>query len=223
MFERRTAAPRPSVTRRGALRSGLLAAAGLAGLAGCDTPSSASTLTSAALPPSAAPTGMSHTVTRLLSSPGIPFEEVVSRYEITVPPLPAAQMLADLKTKPFAEVKKLLADASPVSMFIFWTLNVTPFMTAAGHRSKCKTYLMGNPLIAETMYGYNADVMLYAPLRTAIFTDAAGAAHFAIDRPSDLFGSFDEAHIAATGHTLDAKLVALLKHLQFPVPPELSA
>src|SRR6185312_595168 len=98
-----------------------------------------------------------------------------SRFEQTVPLLPAADLGAAVKTKPYADVKALLAKASPVGLFIFYTLDATPFMTKAGHTAKCKTYLMGNPLVAETMYGYNAGVMLYAPLRTAIYTDEAGA------------------------------------------------
>jgi uncharacterized protein DUF302 len=221
MHDRRTAPDSPLVGRRTALRTGLLAAAGLGGLAACG--SGGDRAAAAAATPSGAPTGTEHTATRVTVSPGLPYEEVVSRYEKTVPPLPAAQLAAAVQSKPFKDVKALLAKASPVSMFIFYTLNVTPFMTKAGHQAKCKTYLMGNPLIAETMYGHNAGVMLYAPLRTAIFTDDTGAAHLTIDRPSDLFGSFNDAHIAATGHTLDATLVKLLKHLKFPVPAELQA
>ncbi len=211
----------PALSRRTALRGGLLAAAGVAGLAGCGTDSAAQAV--AATPtPSGGPPGSAHTVTRLTSSPGLSFATMVSRFEKTVPPLPMEKMVATLKAKPFAEVKALLAKASPVSMFLFSSLDATPFMTAAGHKAKAKTYLMGNPLIAEKMYAYDAGVMLYAPLRTAIFTDDAGAAHFTIDRPSDLFGSFDDAHIAATGRTLDATLVKLLEHLKFPVPTELT-
>ena len=146
---------------------------------------------------------------------------MVRRYEKTVPPLPTAKMIAALKSDP-AKVKPLLEKASPVGLFIFYTLDVSPFMNAVGHKPKCRTYLMGNPLVAEQMYAHNAEVMLYAPLRTAIFTDVDGAAHFAIDRPSDLFDSFDDPQIASTGHTLDAKVAALLRALNFPVPPELA-
>jgi hypothetical protein len=210
-----------AIDRRTALRAGLLAAAGVAGLSACgggDTAAAAA----AAPTPSKSPTGIPHTATRLVSSPKLSYAEMIARFEKTVPALPAAQLGAAVKTKPYADVKALLAKASPVGLFIFYVLDATPFMTKAGHTAKCKTYLMGNPLVAETMYGYNAGVMLYAPLRTAIYTDEAGAPHLSIDRPSDLFGSFDEAHIAATGHTLDQKLAALLTHLKFPVPAELT-
>lgn len=220
MHERRNAPDPPHIGRRTALRGGLLAAAGITGLAACGGSEQPAALV-AAVTPSKSPTGSPHTATRLTISPGLPYAEVITRFEKTVPPLPAAQLAVAVRTKSFDEVKTLLAKASPVSLFIFYALDATPFMTKAGHKAMCKTYLMGNPLVAETMYGYNAGVMLYAPLRTAIFTDETGVAHLAIDRPSDLFGSFDEAHIAATGHTLDSKLAKLLEHLKFPVPPEL--
>jgi len=163
------------------------------------------------------------TLDRLTVSPGLTYDEMVTRFEKTVPPLPVAQLAAAVRSKPFKDVKALLVNASPVSLFIFYALDATPFMTKAGHSAKCKTYLMGNPLVAETMYGYNAGVMLHAPLRTAIFTDDFGKAHLTIDRPSDLLGNFDEAYIAATGHTLDQTLALLLQHLEFPVPAELAA
>jgi hypothetical protein len=44
---------------------------------------------------------------------------MVARFEKTVPALPAAQLAAAVRTKPYAEVKALLAKASPVSLFIF--------------------------------------------------------------------------------------------------------
>jgi len=216
--------PAAPVNRRTALRAGLLAAAGAAGLAACGNGSS-SAVAAAAIPATqpAPPDLSTHTVTRLVSSPGLTYSQIVERYEKAVPPLPAAALAAAIKSKPYKDVQALLAKASPVSLFIFYALDVTPFMTKAGHLAKCKTYLMGNPLIAETMYGENAGVMLYAPLRTAIYTDEVGAAHFSIDRPSDLFNSFSDPDIAAVGHTLDQKLIALLQHLKFPVPPALKA
>jgi hypothetical protein len=211
----------PTVGRRAALRTGLLAAAGLGGLAACgsgDAGASAATATS-----TGGPRATAHTATRLAIPTGLSFAATVSRFEQAIPPLPAAQLAATLHTKTFADVKALLAAASPVSLFIFYQLDATPFMKAAGHSAAAKTYLVGNPLIAETMYGNDAGVMLYAPLRTTIRTDHAGATHLLIDRPSDLFSSFGDSQVAAVGRTLDSKIADVLRHLQFPVPPELTA
>ena len=81
---------------------------------------------------------------------------------------------------------------------------------------------MGNHTIAETMYGHDPGIMLYAPLRTVIYEDLEGGVHFAIDQPSHQFGSFGDADIAATGRLLDQKLAALLSGLGVAVPDGLA-
>jgi len=68
------------------------------------------------------------------------------------------------------------------------------------------------------MYRYDPAVMLYAPLRTAIYVDAGGTTRFAIDQPSTRFASFGVPAIAEVGVELDRKLAALLEFLGAPVP-----
>ena len=80
---------------------------------------------------------------------------------------------------------------------------------------------MGNHTIAETMYGLNPGIMLYAPLRTVLYEDLDGHPHFAIDQPSDQFGSLGHPDITATGQLLDEKLAALLSGLRVAVPDSL--
>jgi hypothetical protein len=205
--------------RRTVLRATVGAAIAALGVAGCSEADADAPAAAPAASPE--PAGTSHTSLRISVPTGLSWELTVERFEQTVPPLPAAQLAAALRSKPFAEVKSMLANASPVSLFVFHALDATPFMKAAGHTAKAKTYLIGNPLIAETMYGYDAGVMLYAPMRLEILTVQTGATVVAMDRPSDLFASFDERHVATTGHTLNAKLAELFERLKFPVPPEL--
>lgn len=57
-------------------------------------------------------------------------------------------------------------------------------MALAGHRARAITYMVGNNVIAETMYRHDPGVMLYAPLRTVIYEDTDGAVHVGIDQPS---------------------------------------
>jgi hypothetical protein len=64
--------------------------------------------------------------------------------------------------------------------------------------------------------------MLHAPLHTMIWESPHGATHFAFDRPSDQFGSFEMPAITAVGMELDQKLAALLDHLGLPVPAQLN-
>lgn len=47
-------------------------------------------------------------------------------------------------------------------------------MSLAGHTRRCTNYLMGNHLIAETMYRHEPSVALYVPLRCAIYEADGG-------------------------------------------------
>ena len=83
---------------------------------------------------------------------------------------------------------------------------------------------MGNHTIAQRMFHHDPAVMLYAPLRTAIYQDARGRTRFAVaHQPSTQFASFGNREIAEVAIELDGKLATLLRHLRAPVPPALEA
>jgi hypothetical protein len=71
------------------------------------------------------------------------------------------------------------------------------------------------------MHHHNPAVMLYAPLRVAIFTDAEDRTWFSIDQPSTRFASFGDPAIRKVGIELDRKVAALLAFLEAPVPDAL--
>ncbi|MDJ0420073.1 hypothetical protein [Rhodococcus opacus] len=79
-------------------------------------------------------------------------------------------------------------------------------------------YLMGNHVIAETMYRHNPGVMAHAPLRLMIFENERGDAVFQIERPSDQFAAYGDEEIAKVGLLLNQKLESLLRGLDVPVP-----
>jgi hypothetical protein len=81
---------------------------------------------------------------------------------------------------------------------------------------------MGNHTIAERMYRHNAGVMLYAPLRTAIYEDRDERVWFSIDQPSTRFSSFGDPEIGTVGVDLDDKVARLLDTLGITVPTELT-
>ena len=114
---------------------------------------------------------------------------------------------------------EVVADAdvsAPHGFFIFWRSDLTPVMSLAGDSARCTSYLMGNNTIAEQMYRHDPSVMLYAPLRTVIYVDAANRTRFAVDRPSTVFDSFASQPISQVGTELDRKLAALLGALDVP-------
>ena len=161
-----------------------------------------------------------HTVNRLVFRSADSYDELRSRYEAAVPAFDWAMIDSAAS---WDEVLELTAAAAPVGFLLYGRLDIERFMAKNGHAARSTTYLMGNHTVAETMYGHNAGVMLYAPLRTVIFEDPDGVACFAIDQPSTRFASFDNGAIAAAGRELDARLAALLDTLGLPVPDGLGA
>jgi hypothetical protein len=96
-------------------------------------------------------------------------------------------------------------------------------MRLAGDTWRCASYLMGNHTIAQRMYHHHPGIMLYAPLRTAIYEDAHGVTWFSVDQPSTCFASFGIPAIAEVGTELDRKLASLLGFLGAPVPEALTS
>jgi uncharacterized protein (DUF302 family) len=157
-------------------------------------------------------------VTRLVIDVDSSFDEFKSRYEQAVPAFSPDKItgLAD-----WNEVVARTAELAPHGFLLYGKVDAAPVMKLNGHTQRAVSYLMGNHVVAETMYGKDPGVMLYAPLRTLIYEGLDGKVHFSIDQPSTRFSSFDNDDIAATGKQLDQKLAELLAHQGLPVPAQL--
>ena len=157
-------------------------------------------------------------VTRLVIDVDSSFDEFKSRYEQAVPAFSPDKIagLADWNA-----VVARTAELAPHGFLLYGKVDAAPVMKLNGHPQRAVSYLMGNHVVAETMYGKDPGVMLYAPLRSLIYEDLKGNVHFSIDQPSTRFSSFDNDDIAATGKRLDQKLAELLTHLGLPVPGQL--
>jgi hypothetical protein len=165
-----------------------------------------------------------HAVDRLEVAVGVSFEDFRGRYERAVPRLDVERFEQLVKDDAdWDTVLRATAENAPYDFIIYWSFDVTSLMRLAGDRGRCVEYLMGNHTIAERMYRYEPAVMLYAPLRTAIYEGADGTAWFTIDQPSTRFVSFGIPAITEVGMELDHKLAALLEHLGAPVPAVLTA
>jgi uncharacterized protein (DUF302 family) len=157
-------------------------------------------------------------VTRLVIDVDSSFDEFKSRYEQAVPAF-SPDKIAGLPD--WDAVVARTAELAPHGFLLYGKVDATPVMKLNGHTRRAVTYLMGNHVVAETMYGKGPGVLLYAPLRTLIYEDAEGKVHFSFDQPSTRFSSFGNDDIAATGKRLDEKLGGLLAHLGLPVPGQL--
>jgi hypothetical protein len=160
-----------------------------------------------------------HQVTRLVFDTGQPYEQFRARYENAVPELDSSRLAAFAdRGAPWQEVIADAGASAPHGFLIYWRSDLTPVMSLAGDPARCTAYLMGNHTIAEQMYRHDPSVMLYAPLRTAVYVDAADRTRFAVDKPSTVFASFASPPISQAGTELDRKLAALLDALD--VPPD---
>lgn len=159
-----------------------------------------------------------HQVTRLVFDTGQPYEEFRARYEDAVPEVDLKR-LAEF-TERGASWREVVADADAsarLGFLMYWRTDMTPLMSLAGDSAPCTAYLMGNHTIAERMYRHDPSVMLYAPLRTAIFVDAESRTQFAIDGPGTVFASFASSSISEVGTELSRKLADLLEALDVPI------
>jgi hypothetical protein len=162
-----------------------------------------------------------HLVNRFVIDTDDWFDEVRQRFESLVPTLDFAELTEVIEAGDLSAVQRYTAEHAPNSFVNFWTLNPTPMMQLVGHRNRAITYMVGNNVIVETMFRHNPAVMLYAPLRTAIYEDNNGRVHLSIDQPSSKFASFGDPRITEVGSLLDTKLAALLRLMSLPLPPEL--
>jgi Domain of unknown function DUF302 len=164
-----------------------------------------------------------HIVNRFVIDSEETFDDMRQNYESLVPTIDFAELAEVIATGDLARVQQYTGEHAPHSFVNFWTLDPMPMMRLAGNQQRAITYMMGNNVIAETMFRHDPGIILYAPLRTAIYEDTQGRAHFSIDQPSSKFASFGDTRIAAVGAELDAKVARLLQLLSLPVPPEIIA
>lgn len=96
-------------------------------------------------------------------------------------------------------------------LWLFLVRNHGELTAADGLTSKAMQYEIGNPLTAERMTRHVLPAALYAPLRVVLYEDAAGRAIFEYDRPSTLFGQFDDERVTQVGRELDTELETVLQ------------
>jgi hypothetical protein len=153
-----------------------------------------------------------HSMTRLDISTGMPFDDFRTAFESAAPApdgLAVRQIIADKGR--WDEVRAQAEANAPYALMIYATIDATPLYELAGHRIKTVEYLLGNLVVAETMYRHDARALLYAPLRVLIHSDAEDNAVFSIDQPSTVFVSLGVPDITVVGEELDQKVAALLQ------------
>jgi uncharacterized protein (DUF302 family) len=156
-------------------------------------------------------TSTPHAVTRLEIPTGLPLQAFRDAFEAAAPVFDSAAIAAiTARGGSWDEVLAAVDANAPYGLMVFWSIEVAPLMSLAGHHNNAVEYLLGNHTIAEQMYRHNPLALLYAPLRILVYANDRGDAVFVLDQPSTLFGSLGDPRITEVGQGLDAKVAALL-------------
>ncbi len=153
-----------------------------------------------------------HGMTRIDIATDMPFDEFVATLENAAPafdPAPVQQILE--KGGSWDDVRAVMAKNAPHELMVYAKIDATALLGIAGHRTRATEYLVGNHVIAETMFRHDPRALLYAPLRILVYSDADGDAVFTMDQPSAAFGSLGIDEVTSVGKELDRKVARLLQ------------
>ena len=105
---------------------------------------------------------------------------------------------------------KIEAMAGPSGFMLFGTNDHGALLRLVGQKRKAVQYVVGNPLFALQMTQHDIRAGLYAPLRVLLYEDERGRTCLEYDKPSSLFGQFNDDRITPVATLLDRKLEALV-------------
>jgi uncharacterized protein (DUF302 family) len=153
-----------------------------------------------------------HSMTRVDVLTCVEFDEFLRAFEAAAPsfdPVPTQRIVDSGGT--WDEVRAKVAENAPNELMVYAKIDATPLLGVAGHEVKAVEYLLGNHVIAETMFRHDPRALLYAPLRVLVYSDTDGNAVFSMDQPSSAFGSLGIADVTEVGLSLDRKVANLLR------------
>ena len=153
-----------------------------------------------------------HEMTRVDIATGMPFDQFVDALEKAAPPVDRAAFAKIAESGgDWDDVLAAAAKNAPNELMVYAKIDATELFSLAGHRTRAVEYLIGNHVIAETMFRHDAKALLYAPLRMLVYTDGEGDAIFTMDQPGPAFGSLGIDEVSKVGEGLDRKVVNLLR------------
>ncbi len=143
---------------------------------------------------------------------GVGFEDFLTDFEAAAPPYDSVRVSQIVESGgSWDDVLAQAAGNAPNDLMVYAKIDATPLFAVAGHHVKAVEYLLGNHVIAETMFRHDPRAMLYAPLRVLVYSDHDGNAVFSMDQPGQAFGSLGIAEVTEVGLGLDRKVSNLLR------------
>jgi len=153
-----------------------------------------------------------HSMTRVDVFTGVEFGEFLTAFEAAAPPYDADAMQRIVESGgSWDDVRAKVAENAPNELMVYAKIDGIALLSVAGHRVKAVEYLLGNHVIAETMFRHDPRALLYAPLRVLVYSDPDDNAVFSMDQPSSAFGSLGIADVTDVGLGLDRKVANLLR------------
>ena len=153
-----------------------------------------------------------HSMTRVDVFTGVGFDEFLTAFEAAAPRYDRVPMQRIVESGgTWDEVRAKVAENAPNELMVYAKIDGVPLLGVAGHDVKAVEYLLGNHVIAETMFRHDPKALLYAPLRVLVYSDPDGNAVFSMDRPGSAFGSLGIAEVTEVGLSLDRKVANLLR------------
>ena len=96
-------------------------------------------------------------------------------------------------------------------LFIFLKRDHGALLQIVGRPRKALQYDVGNPDTASKMTRHRLSAGLYAPLCVILYEDENGDTVFEYDKPSSLFGQFDDDAVTAVARGLDDALESAIR------------
>ena len=107
-----------------------------------------------------------HGMTRIDIDTGIRFEQFIAAFEKAAPPVDPTTLERIVKAGgDWDDVRAAAAENAPNDLMMYAKIDASGFFGVAGHSTQAIEYLVGNHVIAETMFRHDPKAMLYAPLR----------------------------------------------------------
>ena len=153
-----------------------------------------------------------HSMARVDINTGMEFDAFVVAFEEAAPSFDpiTVERIIELGGS-WDDVRAAVAKNAPNELMRYGKIDATALLAVAGHGTRAIEYLVGNHVIAETMFRHDPKALLYAPLRMLVYSDADGNAVFTMDKPSGAFGSLGIAEVTVVGEGLDRKVANLLR------------
>jgi Domain of unknown function DUF302 len=137
-----------------------------------------------------------------------PFPDVRAALERAVPPLDPRilNLLANADTERVDYEREHGPELS-----IFLVRDHGALLQIAGRARNARQYDIGNAITASLMTRHQLAAAQYAPIRVVLYENEAGHAVFEYDRPSSVFGQFEDGQVSIVARGLDAALARALR------------